>query len=212
MYDKEAYFQAFVNLVKARVSDKGYQLFDKLLLQNTELVERFKSEFAAKSHHDNCLSGLLAHSYKVVQLMGVLVDMYPRLSVVDGQTISAEQKDLYILGAALHDIGKTQEMEYGVYQPNSAVSHRFFGAEYLVENKEFIVGLYDDKWYYDLCSVMLQHHGEFGDPCATLSAMLVHWVDMLESRAQLVVQMMDANVAETKAGQSIKVDGSFITL
>lgn len=212
VYEKNAYFKAFCDNVRAGVSDKGWKLFEELFLSNTELVERFKIEFAAKSHHDNVLSGLLVHSYKVVQLMHVVMNMYPAVAFEEGKP-SQDRKDLLILGTALHDIGKTQEMELGVYQPNSAISHRFFGAELLVEHKKSIIDSYGVKWYYDFCSIMLEHHGEWGDPCRTLPALLVNMVDEFDAKATGITQdIARGNVSETKSGTSVWVDGKAITL
>lgn len=211
VYDKEAYFNAFIGMVKNNVSEKAWNLFNELLLSNSQLVDRFKVEFAAKSHHDNVMSGLLAHSYKVVQLMSVMTNMYPTLMNEDSQ-FSQDRKDLLFLSTALHDIGKTQEMELGVYQPNSAISHRFFGAELLVQHKESIVNAYGEKWYYDFCSVMLEHHGQYADPCRTLPALLVNIVDEFDAKVTGITQDMIRNVSETKSGSAIWVDNSAITL
>ena len=39
-------------------------------------MTRFKVEFAAMSHHDNCKGGLLAHTYKVLLLMKFVCRQY----------------------------------------------------------------------------------------------------------------------------------------
>lgn len=210
-YNKEGYWNSFRSVLDSNLSDKGKNFMEEMLYKDTALVERFKEEFCAKSHHDNCLSGLLAHSYKMLCILHYILPSYPDIIELEGEN-SADRKDLLFIGVALHDIGKTKEMEFGVYQPNSGVSHRFFGAEWLAQNKEFIVRQYDEKWYYDLVSVMLQHHGEYGDPCRTWASYIVHNIDLFESRLQGFCQIKAENTVENNSGKSIWVDNNNLTL
>ena len=211
-YNKESYWEGFKQLLDSNLSDKGKHLMNELFYSNTELTNRFKEEFCAKSHHDNCLSGLLAHSYKMLYCMHCMLPLYKDLLTVPSKESTEERKDLIFIGVALHDIGKTKEMKYGVYQPNSSVTHRFFGAEFLAQNKELIIEIYNEKWYYDLVSVMLQHHGEYGDPCRTWASYLVNLVDMFESRLQGFCQIKDENAERSTAGLSIWVDNANLSL
>lgn len=210
-YNKEGYWKSFCSVLESNLSDKGKKFMEEVLYKDTVLVERFKEEFCAKSHHDNCLSGLLAHSYKMLCILHYTIPSYPELIELEGENTD-DRKDLLFIGVALHDIGKTKEMEFGVYQPNSGVSHRFFGAELLTQHKDFIVGLYDEKWYYDLVSVMLQHHGEFGDPCRTWASYIVHQIDLFESRLQGFCQIKAENTVESNSGKSVWIDNNNLTL
>jgi 3'-5' exoribonuclease len=205
IYDKEAYWGAALSILKANLSEKGMGVLEELLLKNQELVERFKTEFSASNHHDNCLSGLLAHSYKMLVMLNTMLPMYKSVLAEDGENPD-DRKDLLYIGTFLHDIGKTKEMEYGVYTQNSAVSHRFFGAELVAEHKESIIGVYNEKWYYELCSIMLEHHGEFADPCRTWAAMIVHWLDVFESRMQGFIQQKEKQVNEDSTGRYVWFD------
>lgn len=210
-YNKEGYFNSFKTLLDNNLSDKGKQFLEELFYKDEELVKRFTEEFCAKSHHDNCLSGLLAHSYKMVYILHYVLPMYKELLHHEGES-EEDRKDLLFIGVALHDIGKTKEMEYGVYQPNSSVSHRFFGAEWLAKNKDFIINLYNEKWYYDLVSVMLQHHGEYGDPCRTWVSYIVHNIDLFESRLQGFCQTMTESVVRSGSGDSVWLDNNNLSL
>ena len=194
-YNIDAYWSGLQNIMKSTLTEKGMLLANKFLFENEEVANAFKVEFAAKSHHDNCKAGLLAHTYKVCYLMQVTLNLYK--DIVD--------KDLVMLGVLLHDIGKIKEMHMGVYQPCSKVTHRFLGIEML--DKDLIVENYGEDWYYELVSIMLQHHGEWGDPCKTVSARLVNLVDEFEAKAMLIKQAVDIS---DNCG-TINIDGQYLS-
>lgn len=194
-YNIDAYWSGLQNIMKSTLTEKGMLLANKFLFENEEVANAFKVEFAAKRHHDNCKAGLLAHTYKVCYLMQVTLNLYK--DIVD--------KDLVMLGVLLHDIGKIKEMHMGVYQPCSKVTHRFLGIEML--DKDLIVENYGEDWYYELVSIMLQHHGEWGDPCKTVSARLVNLVDEFEAKAMLIKQAVDIS---DNCG-TINIDGQYLS-
>lgn len=197
-YNLDAYLDGLKLLMEKNLSERGMKLANAVIFKNDDFLLSFKTEFAAKSHHDNCRGGLLAHTYKVCNIMCLVVNMYTHLYS------TPEEKDLFVLGALLHDIGKTIEMKNGVYQPKSFVTHRFLGIELL--DKDMIVSLYDEMWYYHLVSVMLQHHGEYADPYKSVVAFVVHKVDNLDSDFSMLQQMM-----EETTGVDIKVNGTYLS-
>lgn len=208
-YNAEAYYNALYKLLEANLSPKALELYNKIL--TGEVLENFKYEFAASSHHDNCKSGLLAHTYKCLSLMNWLVTTYKGVSSLPSDTglvFSQDRKDLLFLGTVLHDIGKTREMNYGVYQRCAKVTHRFLGIEFFSEYKNDIISAYDEDWYYDLVSIILQHHGEFGDPCRTIVSYVVSKVDLLESQMTFIQQLMP----DCGSVDKINIDGTWLTL
>ena len=211
VYDADAYFKAMIELFEANVSDKCKELANKTFFSNEELVKRFKLEFAGSGHHDNCKSGLLAHTYKVLRTMKYFTNLYASILTNESGVVNQDMKDLLFYGAMMHDIGKVWEMNLGVYQEVSTVTHRFLGIEVISPFKSEIVEMYDEKWYYDLVSIFLQHHGEYGDDCRTLPALLVHKADMLDSELTLLAQSMK-NFTETSGGKRIKFNGKYISI
>lgn len=194
-YDTNAYWEGLKGIVGKCVSEKGMAIANKVLFENPDLAEEFKNEFAAKSHHDNCRGGLLAHTYKICYMMQVTLAIYKDIC----------DRDLLMLGCLFHDIGKVREMNMGVYQPCSKVTHRFLGIEML--DKDLIVKTYGIDWYYELVSIMLQHHGEYGDPCRTVSARLVNLVDEFEAKVMLLKQSVD----NSENCGVINVDGAYLS-
>lgn len=206
-YNIDAYWKALVDLVAGNVSPKGLEVCNRLLFANEPLASRFKVEFAAKSIHDNCKGGLLAHTYKVVSGVVRSISQYPALYSRDGVR---EQNfvDLLVIGALLHDIGKTVELDFGIYTPESIATHMYFGLEVLVQNKDFIVGTYDEDWYYQLVSIVLEHHGEFGERPKTVAAMVVHLHDVYEAKMTWLASLVE----QTKTGEKVKFDDYFLTV
>lgn len=199
-YDAEGYWVGLRETYQMCVeSDFAKSLADRILFNNTEVAEKFKLEFAAKSHHDNCKSGLLAHTYKVVSNMGYILRAYPTLKV---------NKDLVMFGALIHDIGKLKEMHYGVYQEFSFVTHRYLGLEYIEPYKDDIIKEWGEKGWYEIVSVLLQHHGEFGDSCRTLSSFLVHKADWLDSDLTIITQTVENNPDV----ESVRIQDYFLTI
>jgi len=132
-YDSEEWFQSLRESSDRLLSEKGRKLLDRMLFSNIPLTERLREEFAAMNHHDNCKGGLLAHTVKMLDVVPLVFDNYRTLISERDEAgnwfDSQDKKDLLVIGCILHDIGKTREMNYGVYQKNSFVTHRYFGAE-----------------------------------------------------------------------------------
>lgn len=199
-YDTECYWAGLQTVYNQVVeSDFAKDLAKKVLFENESVAKAFKLEFAAKSHHDNCKSGLLAHTYKVINNMGYILRAYPTLKV---------NKDLVMFGALIHDIGKIKEMHYGVYSDISFVTHRYLGIEYLEPYKQEIIANWGEKGWYELVSIMLQHHGEFEDNCRSLSSFLIHKADWLDSDLTLITQSVESNPDIDK----LKIGDYYLTL
>lgn len=211
-YNMDAYWNTLVSTVKAKVSDYAYSLADRVLFSNKEVADAFKVQFAASSHHDNCKSGLLAHTLKVVSNTLYIIQSYPKL-VKDAEGAPSQAKiDLLVLGALFHDIGKIREMNFGVYQRESTVTHRYLGIEYVTPYRDEIISHYSEEWYYDLISIFLQHHGEFGDPCRTVSALIINKADMLDAELTLLADSLDSPNESPSAGSTVKFDGAYLTI
>lgn len=201
-YNINAYFDALHDMLSKSLSEKGMKLAEDIVFSNESIAEAFRLEFAAKSHHDNCKGGLLAHTYKVCSLMNYTLSMYKNIAQTQ------DEKDLLMLGALLHDIGKIREMHLGNYTMESCVTHRFLGVELL--DKASIVELYNEEWYYNLVSILLQHHGDFGDPCKTVVSAVVHKVDMFDSDMTLLSQKLEDN--SVREVGSLKIDNKYLSI
>ena len=202
-YNAENYWNGLKNIVQSNISEKGMLIANENLFENKEVADAFKLEFAASSHHDNCKSGLLAHTYKVVYYVTVVLQMYPNL--VDNQ----EMKDVLVLGALFHDIGKTKEMKLGVYQPCSKVTHRYLGIE-MINKTHFVEAYGEDRWL-DLVSIFLQHHGEYEDKCRTALAYIVHKADCFDADMSFLSQSKE-NPVQRSGVNNVKIDSNWLVI
>lgn len=179
-YDTESLYDKLMSLLKANVSETGYSLYEEIL---SNYLERFKVEVAAVNYHDNFVSGLLAHTYKMCVVLNYSLKMYKTIA-------ESIDKDLIFLAVALHDIGKTVEYSNGSLSEVSYAGHHVAGVEAIVLHRGKIIANYGEKWYYRLLSVITQHHGEFGETPRTVEAVIVHNIDMFESQMQLMNQSL----------------------
>lgn len=211
-YELETLKKGLYNLMSKQLSPGGYEVFEALYSQ---VEERFNLEFAAKSHHDNVPSGLLAHSLKVGRHASVTLQLYPEMftkKLAEGEAWAGPGKtalvdrDLLILATTFHDIGKVDEYRDGEMAPFAFLNHRYFGLKYVENIKELIVNHFDEMWYNKFLSVIIQHHDEWGDRAKTREALLVHWIDMQESQ----MTAMSETITSAVGPGTIRVNGKYL--
>lgn len=181
-YNGKAYMEAIRKSLVKMAGEKALKAFNILI---GDIEESFIQEFAAKGHHDNCRSGLVAHTYKVLYI-GKVLKMYQNIMTFEGTT------DLLYLGCAIHDIGKTVEYKNGsVVGLGRICSHHTFGVEMLMKHKDELISLYDEEFFYRLCAIVEQHHGEFEESPRTFEAYIIHLIDKFESDLQFIDQSLE---------------------
>lgn len=192
VYDINNWFDRLETTLEKNCSKDAVDLFNEII---SSVKDRFVLEYAAVSHHDNCKSGLLAHTTKVVRI-ATLVKMYPEIL----KRVSA---DVLFISCALHDIGKVYEYFNGaVSDTGKLISHHTFGVLILKDYENTIKDKMGDKFYYSLLSVIGQHHGEWGERPRTVVAYVVHLVDELEA----TLTSLDSLLAESN-GEQISYNG-----
>lgn len=192
-YDSEALYNKMRSIIEAQCSNNALQIFDMVM---EPIKNRFMYEFAAIYHHDACVSGLLAHTTKLVRLAQIL-KFYPDLS-------KAVDIDTLYVGAAFHDVGKILEYSNGsLSQLGSMMSHLTLGIEIVRPYKNRIIELKGERFYNDIISVIQQHHNEYGERPRTLVAYIVSILDGLEA------QLTDIQEQVIQAKNDvIKIDGN----
>lgn len=193
-YNVDAYFVKFNSLMEKNLSEGGMRVFNAVM---GKYGDRFKQEFAAMHHHDNCKGGLLAHTLKVCQIASI-VSLYPNI-------LNWVSKDLLYLGCALHDIGKVSEYNLGdISEEGKVLSHLISGALIIAnEFEDIICREMGDRFFYDLISIISSHHGEFGEPPRTVAAYIIHKLDMLDS----IFTSFNDSLEDAKKGDVMMYDG-----
>lgn len=133
---------------------------------------------AAKSMHHVYLGGLLEHSLAVAALANDISRRYQDIN-----------RDLLVVGALLHDVGKVEELRYQrsfeYTDVGKLLGHIMIGVE-LVEEKIRSLEGFPSELAVHLKHLLLSHHGqyEYGSPKRpkTMEAVILHFIDDLDSK------------------------------
>ena len=146
------------------------------------LMRDFTRAPAAEKLHHAYLGGLLEHTLGVVQNADAMLKRYPKLD-----------RDLLLVGAFWHDLGKTRELAYaqsfGYTDAGKLVGHLVQGV-IMLDEKIAAVRAAGTDFPEELASVLrhlvLAHHGthEFGSPKLpmTAEAFTLNHIDNLDAK------------------------------
>nr|WP_027872111.1 HD domain-containing protein [[Eubacterium] cellulosolvens] len=164
-------------------------LLRRFLVEDEELVKRFRSASAAKTIHHAFVGGLLQHTVYVTNLCYYFSRTYPILN-----------RDLLLTAAILHDIGKTAEIsafpQNDYTDDGQLLGHIMIGAEMIHDAAKEIEG-FPAKLESDLKHCILAHHGEYeyGSPKkpALAEAMALNLADNADARLETLSEIFKAN-------------------
>lgn len=183
--------EEFYEFVDTILSPKAKALANEII--NGETKERFFTEFAAKSMHDACPSGLANHTVKMLRLAKTMIENDQRLTAFS---------DIIYIGIMFHDLGKIRELFMGDYVKNSFISHREYGCEIMYEHKTFICNTFDEDFFYRLLSVIREHHHIYEEKAKTIYAYIVHLIDMVDSQVTRLMDTLESlQYNETSSGE-----------
>jgi len=166
-------------------------LADRFLADKDFLAD-FKRAPAAKNFHHGYLGGLLEHTLGVCRLAAAVAALYPALD-----------RDLLLLGAFVHDIGKTRELQHrpviDYTDEGRLVGHPVLGAGMVEEKIRGIKG-FPPGLELRIRHLVLSHHGEyeFGSPKRPkfLEAFALHLVDDLDAKINGLGRFMEQDRQE----------------
>jgi len=187
-----------------RIGQKLRSIEDPELLQLAEafladepLFDRLRRTPAGVKHHHAYPGGLVEHVAQLLDVVDRVADCYPELD-----------RDLLIMGAFLHDLGKVVELssDHGLAYTDEGqlIGHVVIGVRMLAEKvavaeKSLGKPISEDK-RLRLEHMIISHHGEyeFGSPKLpmTLEAVALHYLDNLDAKLQSFTQLMkdDRNI------------------
>ena len=187
--------------LQSQVSDMLRGL-DSLPLRNLAecflIDETFMSKFCAspagvKNHHAY-RGGLLEHTVALMELVKLVAPRYPEID-----------PDMLLMGAFLHDIGKTEELTYerelGYSDEGQLLGHLVQGTAMLDQKIREAEQLAGEPFCRELAMrlkhMILSHHGQldFGSPKVpmTLEAVALHYLDSLDSKLHNFRQLLEEN-------------------
>ena len=166
-------------------------LLTRLLLED-RFVKEFANAPAAKSMHHASVGGLLDHTLSMCRIASFLAAHYPHVN-----------KDLLLSGTLLHDFGKVWEYqlqgEFVLSDDGQMVGHITRAA---IEVEKAAAELEDvsQETVREILHLILSHHGthQWGSPILpkTLEAILLHQIDLLDSRIQGFFDYLDTDASE----------------
>lgn len=167
-------------------------LADCFLIDDAFIILFSRTPAGIKLHHAYT-GGLLEHSLQMMETAVRIAELYPVLN-----------RDLLLIGAFLHDIGKTQELAIGneMYYTDQGqlLGHPFLGVEILNEKIAEAEKLAGEPFNAEtamlLKHILISHHGTYENQCSklpmSLEAMTLHFIDSIDSKiAEFRKYMLD---------------------
>lgn len=165
-----------------QTSDSKYQPLAALALEIlNDNTEAFKTSSAAVSMHHNMRSGLIYHTYRMMQAADFLCMVYANLD-----------RELLLCGTALHDIGKLWEYNTSptgdaeITVNGTLMGHLYMGASLIKNYTKDRALPYNKEKIQMLIHLILSHHGEqeWGAVVAPAvpEAFALHYIDNLDAK------------------------------
>ncbi|HEY7725385.1 MAG TPA: HD domain-containing protein, partial [Anaeromyxobacteraceae bacterium] len=181
---EEALWVELQGLLEA-IADPHVKDLVKSFLLDEDVAARLRRAPAAKTVHHAYPGGLLEHTVSCLKLAHRLADHYPQVD-----------RDLLVAGAFLHDLGKIRELSFGggteYSDEGRLVGHLVMTAQW-IHDKARRLGIPRELEHH-LVHLVLAHHGrvDYGSPRPpmTLEALLVHYLDEMDSRVNSWLNLM----------------------
>jgi 3'-5' exoribonuclease len=186
----DEYAQKLSNMLRS-LDDVHLRSLADCFLMDDVFMANFASAPAGVKNHHAYKGGLLQHVVSLMELCRVVAPRYPELD-----------SELLLMGAFLHDMGKTIELSYdrelGYTDEGQLLGHVVIGIEMLEEKLTACEKLMNEPFPKELAlrlkHMILSHHGEyeFGSPKLpmTLEAIALHYLDNLDAKIFSVGQIM----------------------
>ncbi len=164
--------------IVASLTNRHLKSLMNAFLEDSAFIAAYSKAPAAKGMHHVYLGGLLEHSLSVARLVDAIIPLYKGIN-----------RDLLVVGALLHDIGKVAELSYErafeYTDEGRLIGHISIGVEMLTERISTVPDFPKDLGML-LKHLLLSHHGqyEYGSPKRpkTVEATILHYLDDMDSK------------------------------
>jgi len=165
------------------LTDPHLRALAECFLIDDEFVRKFTTAPAGIKNHHAYHGGLLEHVVTLMTAVDRVADLYPDLN-----------RDLLMVGAFLHDVGKVDELSYdrafSYTDEGQLVGHLVMGVGMLRDKVARSADLTGEPFPAELLlrlkHMIVSHHGshEFGSPKLpmTLEAVALHYLDNLDAK------------------------------
>jgi len=172
-----------------RLTNPHLRALSECFLMDDQFLRAFVACPAGVKLHHAYVGGLLEHTVCMMDIADRLLPFYP-----------GTDRDLLILGVFLHDAGKTRELAFarafGYTDEGQLLGHIPIAVEMVTEKAARVPDLTGEPFPRELMvrvkHMILSHHGtlEYGSPRLPMTpeAMLLHSIDMLDTRMHMVMR------------------------
>ncbi len=172
-----------------------------------EFAQAFCKAPAGVRNHHAYVGGLLEHVVTMLDAADRIAPLYPELD-----------RDLFLMGVFLHDIGKVRELSFArsfaYSDEGQLIGHMVIGVEMLSEKAARAAELTGERFPVELLlrlkHLILSHHGtyEFGSPRLPMTpeAIALHYLDNFDAKLNTFTREIrqDANMSSwTPFNQSL---------
>ena len=166
------------SLCREELTYRPWRKFCRKILKDPTIREKMLTAPGAKTIHHAYRGGLLEHTLAVARLCLSIAEMYPGLD-----------RDILLVAAVLHDLGKAWELQSGVSREYTdqgrLIGHIMLAMEILQPFFARAKDL-DPDLLTHLKHLLLSHHGEYayGSPRRpkTCEAFVLHYADNLDAK------------------------------
>ena len=179
---------SYIYNIRESLKDKYLKLLFNEFLKDEIFLNNFMVSPAALSYHHAYSGGLLEHSVNVAKICEALYSLYPKKL----------NKDLIMVGAILHDMGKIEEYKtttnIKITEKGMLQGHITLGVEMALDKINKIPN-FPELTKNKLLHILLSHHGkkEYGSPVEPSfpEAVVVYYADEADSKIKLYVELKE---------------------
>lgn len=175
------------------IKSEEAKVLNDYFFKDEEFLDKFKKGIGGVSMHHNYIGGLAEHTLGVMYLSKVLCDRY-----------NCKNKEVTILGAKLHDIGKLYELEYrGPFKytlQGELEGHIAIGVQMIDKAINEINHEFSEDFIRRVKGCIIQHHGklEYGSPreCNMEESFIINFADGIDATMNKINQIKDKNKSD----------------
>ncbi|MEG0308888.1 MAG: HD domain-containing protein [Clostridium sp.] len=168
--------------------DEEVLTLNKYFFENSSFVKEFAKGIGGLAHH-TYIGGLAEHTLNVVHFSNEFANRY-----------NCRYKEMVILAAKLHDIGKIYEYSSeGMFKRTlrgEMEGHIVIGITMIEEAFENSLGSYSESFKNRIKGCIVQHHGKpkYGSPKEpnTQEAFILHYADYVDATMDKVSKVRDS--------------------
>lgn len=170
------------------IKSEEAKILNDYFFKDEEFLDKFKKGIGGVSMHHNYIGGLAEHTLGVMYLSKILCDRY-----------NCKNKEIAIVGAKLHDIGKLYELEYrGPFKytlQGELEGHIAIGVQMIDKAINEINHEFSEDFIRRVKGCIIQHHGklEYGSPreCNMEESFIINFADGIDATMNKINQIKD---------------------